>query len=195
MHLEGLVRYEIREFDTLSAIAVTYGTTWEDIYEDPANADFRRLRPDPNVIMPGDVIYIRKGDRKEPERFQLGIWEGEISQFNPSSPLVGIKLTLRDTRHCRFDSGKGVFIDAPLYGPDAPPEHHMTPFKEKIRQLYLTAEQLRVERLEAENKALKEELARLKSPRPYVSTTEEECRGGCSRGGDGPCCGKRGCRG
>lgn len=49
----------VSQGECLSSIAAQYGfRDYRTIYEDPLNADFRRLRPDPNVIHPGDTIVI-----------------------------------------------------------------------------------------------------------------------------------------
>jgi N-acetylmuramoyl-L-alanine amidase len=54
----------VRQGDCLSKLARRYGlSNWRTIYEHPNNADFRTLRPDPNVIYPGDRIFIP--DREE----------------------------------------------------------------------------------------------------------------------------------
>lgn len=50
--------YTVKPGDTLSAIARKHGMSWQDIYNHPDNADFRRKRPNPNLIYPGDVIMI-----------------------------------------------------------------------------------------------------------------------------------------
>jgi N-acetylmuramoyl-L-alanine amidase len=51
--------YTVNQGDCLSSIAYHYGlASWEVIYDDPNNADFRALRPDPNLIYPGDQVYI-----------------------------------------------------------------------------------------------------------------------------------------
>jgi N-acetylmuramoyl-L-alanine amidase len=43
----------------LSKIALQYGLRdYNTIYQHPQNADFRRRRPDPNIIFPGDRIFI-----------------------------------------------------------------------------------------------------------------------------------------
>jgi len=52
------IRYSIRKGDTLSAIARSHGMTWQELYNHIENADFRRKRPNPNLIYPGDVIMI-----------------------------------------------------------------------------------------------------------------------------------------
>lgn len=51
--------YTVNQGDCLSSMAYHYGlSSWKVIYDDPNNADFRALRPDPNLIYPGDQVYI-----------------------------------------------------------------------------------------------------------------------------------------
>jgi hypothetical protein len=51
--------YTVRAGDTLASIARQAGfSNWEDIYNNPANAKFRLLRPNPNQLRPGDQIMI-----------------------------------------------------------------------------------------------------------------------------------------
>lgn len=51
--------YMIQSGDTLSKIAKEAGIPdWKTIYNDPQNADFRKKRPDPDKIYPGDKIWI-----------------------------------------------------------------------------------------------------------------------------------------
>ncbi len=51
--------YTIKSGDTLSKIAKEAGIPdWKTIYNDPQNADFRKKRPDPDKIFPGDKIWI-----------------------------------------------------------------------------------------------------------------------------------------
>jgi N-acetylmuramoyl-L-alanine amidase len=49
----------VNQGECLSSIAAQYGfRDYRTIYEDALNADFRRLRPDPNLIYPGDTVVI-----------------------------------------------------------------------------------------------------------------------------------------
>ena len=49
----------VEQGECLSSIAANYGfPDWHVVYDDPNNADFRALRPDPNLIYPGDQLYI-----------------------------------------------------------------------------------------------------------------------------------------
>ena len=51
--------YIVRVGDTLTAIATRFGfASWREIYYHPANEQFRRKRPSPDKIFPGDVLII-----------------------------------------------------------------------------------------------------------------------------------------
>lgn len=51
--------YTVKSGDTLSRIALRHGIrNWRTLYYHPINAGFRRLRPNPHRIYPGDVIQI-----------------------------------------------------------------------------------------------------------------------------------------
>lgn len=53
------IEHTVSQGECLSSIAKQYGfADWQTIYNDPLNADFRQKRPDPNLIYPGDIIYI-----------------------------------------------------------------------------------------------------------------------------------------
>jgi hypothetical protein len=55
---EDGVSYTVQERDTLSGIGRHFGIPWERIYHHPRNRDFRRRHPDPNLIHPGDQLWI-----------------------------------------------------------------------------------------------------------------------------------------
>jgi N-acetylmuramoyl-L-alanine amidase len=40
------------------SIARRYGHDWQTLYDSPDNADLKQHRPNPNVLMPGDVVSI-----------------------------------------------------------------------------------------------------------------------------------------
>ena len=51
--------YTVQRGDTLTKIAREHGfRSWRALYSHPDNAGFRRLRPNPDLIFPGDVIQI-----------------------------------------------------------------------------------------------------------------------------------------
>jgi hypothetical protein len=52
-------RYVVRVGDDLNKIAANFGLrSWSEIYNSAENREFRRLRPNPNVIFAGDVLMV-----------------------------------------------------------------------------------------------------------------------------------------
>ena len=60
--------YNVVQGDCLSSIALHHGfADWRTIYNHGNNAAFRKLRPNPNLIYPGDEVFIPETDsRTEP---------------------------------------------------------------------------------------------------------------------------------
>ena len=51
--------YRVQQGDTLAKIADAFGlASWKRIYDHPENADFRRRRPNPNLVFPGDTVFV-----------------------------------------------------------------------------------------------------------------------------------------
>jgi hypothetical protein len=52
-------KHVVQQGECLSSIAADYGfSDWHAIYDHAANADLRAVRPDPNVLYPGDQLFI-----------------------------------------------------------------------------------------------------------------------------------------
>lgn len=87
--------YTVRQGDCISSIARAYGfTDWRTIYNHAQNGSLRRLRPDPNVIHPGDQIFIP--DREE------GIEEratDQLHSFRRRFQPVSLRVVLVDEEH------------------------------------------------------------------------------------------------
>ena len=52
-------QHMVKEGECLDSIALDHGfADWRTIYDHPKNTDLRSKRPDPNVIHPGDKLFI-----------------------------------------------------------------------------------------------------------------------------------------
>ena len=57
-----MTQYTVQRGDSLSLIARRFHVPrWQTIYNHPLNADFKRRRPNPNLIYPGDVDFVPNG--------------------------------------------------------------------------------------------------------------------------------------
>ena len=56
---------KIEQGDCISAIAVWKGVYWKDIWNDQANADLKKIRDHPNILLPGDRVTIPEKEEKE----------------------------------------------------------------------------------------------------------------------------------
>lgn len=67
-----MATYIVKKGDNLTHIARRFGIkSWRALYNHPRNADFRRKRPNPNLIYPGDLLYVPGGASK-PNVIDLG---------------------------------------------------------------------------------------------------------------------------
>jgi N-acetylmuramoyl-L-alanine amidase len=58
--------HTVQQGECLTRIAAQYGfRDYRTIYNDPGNADVRQKRPNPNMLFPGDIIFIPEKARKE----------------------------------------------------------------------------------------------------------------------------------
>ena len=53
-------RYTVKQGDCIESIAAEFGVAWEKLWNHPENTDLRDARQDPNVLMPGDIVFVEK---------------------------------------------------------------------------------------------------------------------------------------
>ena len=57
--------YKVKPGDCISSIADRYGLFPGDVWGDAKNKKLKDERKDPNVLMPGDLVYVREKEEKE----------------------------------------------------------------------------------------------------------------------------------
>jgi N-acetylmuramoyl-L-alanine amidase len=87
--------HTVSQGECLASIAVRYQfKDWKTIYNHAQNAEFKRLRPNPNVIYPGDKIYIPDAQVKN--------YSGNTEQqhkFVVKRQKFLLRVVLKDKRH------------------------------------------------------------------------------------------------
>ena len=59
-----LVPYIAKQGDHLSLLAQRFGCSPDDIWNEPRNAELKRIRKNPNILSPGDLVYVPKLEPK-----------------------------------------------------------------------------------------------------------------------------------
>ena len=74
----GKGEYVAEPGDCVESVAFAHGFFWETLWNDPQNADVKKARKDPNVLLPGDRLHIpekrikeESGSTEQRHRFKL----------------------------------------------------------------------------------------------------------------------------
>lgn len=92
----------VKQGECLSRIAHMYGfADWHPIYEHESNRDFRRDRPDPNLIFPGDEVSIPDIEPQEESR-----QTGTKHRFRAPGKRKKLRIVISDPAGHPISSGK-----------------------------------------------------------------------------------------
>ena len=83
--------YVVRDGDYLTAIAYRFGTTVAKILAEPQNSKLKSSRPNPEILAPGDVLYIPK---TKPTWTPATV--GGTTAFKATPPTVKVTVVLND---------------------------------------------------------------------------------------------------
>lgn len=106
------IRHEVRQGEGLSSLAAAYGLLPDTIWNDPANAELKKLRGDGNVLLPGDVVTIPDKTAK-----QLRAATGARHRFRARNVPARLQLRLTVNGQPRSNQHYMLKIDGqPRYG-------------------------------------------------------------------------------
>jgi len=86
-------QYTVRQGDCIMSIAEGLGFYWETIWDHPQNSGLKQLRKDPNILFPGDQVFVPPKTER--------IANKPVDQratFVKKSVLVQVKLRLLDLK-------------------------------------------------------------------------------------------------
>jgi len=94
--------YKVKQGDCISSIATRHGLFWEKVWNHPKNSRLKEQRKDPNVLYPGDVVFVPDKEKKEesgateqkhrfrkkgtPAKLRLRIMEESVEEEEPPPP-------------------------------------------------------------------------------------------------------------
>jgi hypothetical protein len=82
--------YVVRQGDHLEALAVRLAFDAKAVWNDPKNAELKKLRKDPAILCPGDVLYL-----PEPTRESSPVQSGGSNSYKAKIPMVPIHFVIK----------------------------------------------------------------------------------------------------
>lgn len=84
--------HTVKQGEYLSSIALDHGfSDWHTIYDHPNNAELKKKRASPDILLPGDEVFIP--DKQEHEE---SCTTGQTYEFQVTLPKIWLRITLKD---------------------------------------------------------------------------------------------------
>ena len=84
--------HQVQQGECFVSLAKRYGfTDYRTVYDHPENARLKEKRPNPNILFPGDVVFIPEKQDKQETR-----GTAQRHQFQVKEPVVLLRVALRD---------------------------------------------------------------------------------------------------
>lgn len=105
------IRHIVQEHETLSSIAHDYGFyNWKNIYNAAENQDFRKRRPNPNLIMVGDTVIIPE---KKSKNVPIKTGAKYLIKISREALPIEFFLLVQDKQSKKPIEGLTVFLQLP----------------------------------------------------------------------------------
>ena len=86
-----MAQYTVKQGDCIESIALRYGLSWEQLWNHPSNHDLKEKRRNPNVLMPGDGVFIPEKEL----RWETGATE-QKHRFRKKGVPSKLRLVIKD---------------------------------------------------------------------------------------------------
>jgi N-acetylmuramoyl-L-alanine amidase len=92
--------HTVEQGEYLASIAKDYGfADWRTIYDHPNNAELKKTRPNPNILLPGDEIFIPDKELKKESCATERHW-----RFQVKVPKAWLRLVVKDSEGKVFEN-------------------------------------------------------------------------------------------
>lgn len=89
---QRLTPYVVKQGDYLARIAFIRGFDADEVWGDARNDELRALRPDPDLLAPGDLLFV---PGRDDEAEGLGVQGGGSNDYQAKVPEIAVNLVLR----------------------------------------------------------------------------------------------------
>lgn len=85
-----MIPYVVRQGEHLAQIAYRLGFDANRVWSDPANDALREVRPDPDMLAPGDILHVPRAEPAAP----LSLSTGARNRFRVRVPTVRVRVAI-----------------------------------------------------------------------------------------------------